>query len=523
MRRPDAPEWQVAVQSELDSLIQNETWSLVPVSQAAGKRVLKNRLLFTRKYNPDGSLQKYKARLVVLGNTQQQGVDFDKVFSPVVSPVTVRTIMAIAAARDYELHQMDAVTAFLNSSLDEEVYMEVPDGLKQPGEPMVCRLRKSLYGLKQAPRCWMTTLTTWLTAYGFRQSVADPCLYSKQGLWVGVWVDDFLVMASDSEDLSKFKSDIATQFRMRDLGEVRHFLGLEVERNRAERTITITQTAKIRELLEQYGMTECNPVSTPLSPGTVLLPATETDEVVRSPAYPYRELVGSLLYMAMWTRPDIASAVNMLSRHMARPTTQHWLAAKHVLRYLRATPTLGLTYSGSTTPGTVTTDNLRGYVDANWGPDTHPQRKSTTGYAFTLHNAAVVWASKTQQTIAQSTTEAEYMALSSASKTAIHLRSLLSSFHPSGQSSNPLPPVPIMEDNQGAIKIALKDTTNPASKHIAIQHHAIRESVCRGDITLQHISTHDQLADCLTKSLPAPAVQRTRDGLLGHAVQRQLS
>ena len=440
------------------------------------------------------------------GDHQRAGVDYNEIFAPVVNGTTVRTLLAVAAVQDWEVDHMDAVTAFLNAPMtDEELYVRVPEGFSfQSGS--VLRLRKVIYGLKQAPRCWNQLLHNWLLAYGLQQSQHDACLYFIPGkLYVAFWVDDFLVLAPDVGDKDKFKSAISAQFKMKDLGAVARFLGMDVVRDRVRRTITLTSTMHIDEMLTVFGMQDCKPAATPL-PHKVVLGPRGPDEEALPPQTPYRSLVGSLLYVAMWTRPDIAFAVSQVARFQSDPSVYHWTLAKHILRYLRGTRERGLIYS----PGDGDAGVVRGYVDASWGEDSST-RKSQTGYVFTLGNAAISWKSKLQTTVALSSTEAEYLALSAAVKEALFLRNLAGDVLPSGAET-----ITLFEDNQSTIKQALNLSGSERTKHIDIRHHFLKQHVAKGDVRLQYLPTAQQPADALTKSVDKIKVSLFSQLMLGY-------
>jgi len=505
MSSPDRSAWLQAVRSEIASHEANGTFEYVPAADVKpGVKILQSRWVFTKKPDVDGSTR-FKARLVARGDRQRAGIDFKEVYSPVVNPVVLRTLFAVAAVKDYDLDQMDAVTAFLNAPLEEELYLRLPDGFEQPSGRGECLLRliKSLYGLRQAPRYWNQTLHDWLIKYGLKQSTVDPCLYYiPNQLWVVFWVDDFLIMASSTQLKNAFKSAISQQFKMRDLGPISNFLGMQVTRDRAARTLTLSSAQHVDQMLERFGMTDAKPAATPLPNKTVLTAATP-DEPVLPPEVPYRALIGSLNYVACWTRPDIAFAVSQCARFQERPAQRHWTAAKHILRYLKGTASLGLCYSAT---GTAV---LSGYVDASWGEDLDT-RRSQTGYAFLFGGAAVSWSTKLQDTVALSSTEAEYLALSVAVKEALYLRNLFREVH-----SARAPAVPMFEDNQSTIKQALNLQSSARTRHIDVRHHFLKQHVTNGDISLQYLPTDQQPADCLTKCLDRVKVSGFRQTLLG--------
>jgi hypothetical protein len=364
MAAPESHKWREAIAAEVDSLTGNQTFVYVPESQAKGCKILTTRWLFTKKPAADERDVRFKARLVARGDKQRPGIDFSEVYSPVACATTVRALLSVAAVKDYELDQLDAVTAFLNAPLSDEehLFLRVPDGFDaRPG--CVLKLTKSLYGLKQAPRHWNKMLDAFLREYGMQQSKVDPCLYFIPGkIWIVVWVDDFLVMGVDKGVTAAFKNAIANKFRMRDLGCVKEFLGMQVVRDRHAKTISISSSRHIDMMLERFAMKHAKPFAIPLQAKTVLVACTDKQQLL--PAhFPYRAVVGSLLYIATWTRPDIAFAVSQVARFQVSPGYVHWTAAKQILRYLKATKDLQLCYSANRacTLGTfrVESDKLR--------------------------------------------------------------------------------------------------------------------------------------------------------------------
>jgi hypothetical protein len=512
MQGRESVSWSGAVRTEIDSLIANGTFESVPDTTVGEHKVLSTRWVLSKKHEADGSVR-FKARLVARGDHQRAGLDYGQVYSPVVNMTTLRALLAVAAVNDCELDQMDAVTAFLNAPLEEELYLRVPEGfVPKPGH--VLRLKKSLYGLKQAPRCWNQMLHDWLLSYGLQQSKVDLCLYYIPGkLWVAFWVDDFLVMSTSVATKEAFKTAISAQFKMRDLGALDRFLGMHVTRDRHRRVLELKSTAHIDDMLERFGMADAKRALAPLPHKCVLVPRTPDQDPLLASA-PYRALVGSLLYVAMWTRPDIAFAVSLVARFQQDPAQQHWECAKHtVLRYLKGTArNVGLTFSaavGPRTTGSAEPAVLRGYVDASWGEDPST-RKSQSGYAFTLGNAAISWKSSLQKTVALSSTEAEYLALSAAAKDALFLRNLMGDLWPALAKT-----VTLFEDNQSTIKQASNLQSSDRTKHIEIRHHFLKDHVANGDIALEYLPTAEQPADALTKSLDRVKVSYFRQILLG--------
>ena len=380
--------------------------------------------------------------------------------------------MALSTQRGLELHQVDVHTAFLNGTLLEEVYMKQPTGYERKGEEhLVCRL-KSIYGLKQSPRCWNTVLNAHLKRMGFSQSKSDPCIYVSGGenpFYIGVCVDDLILAANDKAKMKKVKEELSSKVDIKGLGKLSYFLGMSIVQNQKEKETWIGQPAYTEKLLAKMGMSDCKPVKTPVDPGNRLVKAAEDEEALDQPLY--QSVVGGLMYLATCTRPDIACAVGMLARFSSKPNRSHWVAAKRVLPYLKGTMNFGLFYSNGS--GVV------GYSDADWAGDMD-DRKSTSGYMFQIAGGPVSWKSKKQDTVALSTAEAEYVALSSAVQECVWMRRLLSELgNPSGG------PTTVLEDNQSAIAMARNPQFHGGAKHIDIKHHFVRERVSDGLIELK--------------------------------------
>ena len=512
-----AAEWSAARDDENSSLVKNDV--LEVQERPRGIQVLPLFWLFKIKEAADGSIARFKARCTVLGNLQQEGINFDEIFAPVVRYATMRILFAIAGAvRNLSLHQMDVNTAFLYGVMpaSSAVYVSVPEGYPIPEHlrgktNLCCRVKRALYGLKQSPRLWYKNIDATFKTLGFSRCAFDPCLYYRQRaeteLYVTVYVDDLVMAGSSDAVIMEFKAELSARYDMKDLGEVQYVLSMEVSRDRAAGTIEVSQCKYITDVLRRFGMLECHAAPTPMDPAVKLVKAASTVGKAKAKAedYPYQEVVGSLMYLMVTTRPDIAYAVSQLARYMSCHGPQHHEAAKRVLRYLKGTMTLGLTY------GTSKDLTLQGFSDSDWGGNTET-RRSTTGYAFMLAGGAVSWASKTQKTVALSSTEAEYMALTETAKEAIHLRQTCEFF---GFSATD--PILLHEDNMGAKAMAENVITTSASKHINIRHHFIREKVADGDVMLVYVRTERQLADALTKALHKVTFLRLRGALLGYA------
>ena len=485
--RSDKEEWYKAIQDELNSLSKHNTWSAVKYVPD-GKKPISSKWVFRIKRNPDGSINKYKARLVVRGFSQVEGVDYTETFAPVARHSSMRILLSIAASHDMELHQGDVETAFLNPAIDEEIYMRLPDG-------SVVRLLKSLYGLKQAPRLWNTQIHSILIKMGLQQSASDQCIYSgiidENLVLLGLYVDDLLLACKDLKILEQIKENLGSNFSYSDLGEVKYLLGFEIVRNRANKTLLLHQASYIKEILHKSNMTDCKPSSVPANPSVRLskdMSPRSNEEQAHMSRIPYRQIVGSLLYLVSGTRPDIAYSVSQVCRFMQNPGKQHWEAVKQILRYLKGTQKCGIILGG-------VKKDLKGFVDADWAGDTD-SRRSATGYVFYLNEGPVTWTSKMQNTVALSSTEAEYMALSAGAQEACWLRSLLKSLH---QPTNS--PTILHGDNQGSLILAKNPKNHSRTKHIDTRYHFIRDHILQNDITVMYVPTEENKADLFTKSL----------------------
>nr|CAA49283.1 gag,protease,endonuclease, reverse transcriptase,RNaseH [Volvox carteri f. nagariensis] len=494
MKSPEAPMWKQAMDEELASIRANEVWRLeIPPKSV---RPLPVKWVFSLKKDEHGEIVRYKARLVAKGFAQVEGRDYEEVWAPVSKHTTLRALLSVAA-RDLELHQLDVKTAFLNGELEETVYIQQPPGYVE-GEPyLACKLEKALYGLKQAPRAWYARLRSELEAMNFTVSQADPGLFYRDVLgervYLLVYVDDLLIAAKDINIVRQLKDKLKSILMCVTWVRPVCFLGFEIERNRAERTMKVSQKRYAKGLVEKYGLEDANGRAVPLSHGTTLHSAGQPLDVRQ---FRFGELIGSLLYLSVGTRPDIAYSVGALARHMSKPTVEHWQAAKGVVRYIAGTAGLGIVFSPKSS-----NPSLHGYCDSDYAAcvDT---RRSTTGYVFLNAGGAVSWSSRLQPTVATSTAEAEYMASGAATKEALWYRHLARDLQMRVSS------VPILCDSQAAIKIINNPISSARSKHIDVLHHFVRERVARGEIVFSYCKSADMVADCLTKPLPLPQFKK---------------
>jgi hypothetical protein len=528
MSRPNFADWKAAMLKEIASLKAHGTWEVVP--RKPGHTPISSKWVLKTKYKNDGRIDKYKARIVVRGFKQKPST-YKEIFSPVAHVKTIIALGALVALLDLEWLQMDVPTAFLNADCEEEIYIEIPEGLTDEyPQGHVCRLLKTLYGIKQAPRAWNNNLNAAILAIpGWTRCVSDTCMYvkrSRNGKFMGlpVFVDDMFPVCA-TEDKAELLEDMGvlmTKYGIPTIDEATMVLGMRVTRNRSARTLKIDQEAYIGRMADLYGVKNSSAKTPEASKVTTKMSAmarefaisNRTFEVSEDGTYPnYRSLVGALMYAALSTRPDIAHACSMLCRHLENPTDVHWNAAKRCLKYVVGTKCLGLNFGG---PDVQYTDNPQigpAFCDADWAGDLG-DRKSTTGYVIKIGGGAVSWCSKKQAVQALSTAEAEYMAMSATVQEILWLRTL---FNEMGFTQTA--PTLLLCDNEPAIQIANDDRHHARTKHIDIRYHFMRTHINQKELEVKWVSTHLQEADILTKPLSTIIYERLRDILLGESMR----
>jgi len=403
-------------------------------------------------------------------------------------------VLALVALFDLELQQLDVKTAFLHGDLDEEIYMEQPEGfVHHRNKKFVCRLKKSLYGLKQSPRQWYKKFDSFMLSQKYVRSEYDHCVYFKQlknGMFIilVLYVDDMLLASKSIDEINRLKTQMARTFDMKDLGAVRQILGMEIFRDRSNGKLWLSQQKYVEKILLRFGMNNVKPMLVPLAShfklSSSLCPNTDEEKDYMS-RIPYANVVGCLMYAMVCTRPDISHAVGVVSRYMANPGKEHWSAVKWVLRYLRGTSSYCITYNKSS-------EFVCGYVDSDFAGDLD-KRRSTSGYVFTLAGGAISWMSKLQNIVALSTTEAEYIAASHACKEAVWLKGLLGEF---GRLQDN---IKLLCDSQSAIHLAKNPAYHSKSKHIPIKYHFVRQVITERGVSLEKVHTKENCADMFTK------------------------
>lgn len=491
-KRSDWNDWKAAIEEEMKSLKKNNTWTETTLPN--GRQPISCKWIFKIKRDEDGNISRYKARLVARGFQQKREFDYNETYAPVAKLTTLRIMLAVANQRGMFIHQMDVKTAFLNGHLKEEIYMKLPDGFQR--DKVVVKLNRSLYGLKQASRAWNERFHNYVTQLHFKRTNADYCLYVKETagcyFYLLLYVDDLVLMCTDLGEIKKIKAQFASEFDMVDMCEMKYFLGIKIERDIEKRVMKLSQKHYLLNVLKRFGMDDCKGSATPMEVGLSLLLRDGNGGVVGNGdgGEPYRELVGCLMYAMLASRPDLCAAVGYFSRFQSNYTVEHYNYLKRVLRYIKETVDMKLVYTHDKKEVAVC-----GYADADWANDVN-DRKSTSGYVFFVFGCCVSWLSRKQATVSLSSTEAEYIALSTATCESIWINSLLNEINIVNKQTI------IFEDNQACIKIAEEPREHKRMKHIDIKYNFIREVIRDGKLKVIYVNTNDQLADLMTKPLP---------------------
>lgn len=489
----NAEEWKCAMQREYDSLVKNQTWELV--DKPKNKNIISCKWVFALKRKADGSIEKFKARLVARGCAQKYNVDFKETYAPVVRHSTIRLVLALAANYGLLVNHIDIVAAYLNGDLHNEVYMKQPVMFEDKKFPeKVCKLKRSLYGLKQAGREWNMKVNEILIQIGFQRCKTDNCVYIQRENnninIIALYVDDLMLACSSKQQMEQIIAKLNQHVELVDRGAISFYLGMEIERENGSKSISIHQRRYTEELLKQWGMTECKPVSTPMASGTKLEKCGKENCKQLYDVKSYQSLIGGLMYLSVISRPDISHVVSRLAQFSSHPHDDHFVAAKHLLRYLKNIPKGTLTYSPNN-------KKLSCFTDSDWGGDIN-DRKSYSGYVLNFGGSPIAWESKKQNVVSLSSMEAEYIAMCQGAKEVVFQRSLLNEM---GFGDNADAATTIYCDNQGAQFLVKNPSVHKRSKHIDIRFHYIREKYLDGAIDIEYVPSSDNAADILTKSL----------------------
>ena len=510
-KRPDWEDWVKAEQIELDTVHGMGTIQYVNECSLLGKGIsmIPTKFTYKCKFGPNGEVVRKKARLCVRGDMQDES-EYDETYAPTSRFNSTRAIMAYAAAEDMRLMQFDVKGAFMVAPIDDQdIYIQLPEGYGAP-KGKVAKLTRSLYGLKCAAYRYHKTFADWIEEYGFKSLDPDRTIFKYDGadgtLIMSIYVDDGLVAHNSEVEYNRFIKAISGKFELStDDSEVSWYLGVSITRDYKRGTFHLSQKQYIKDLLSRFKMEDCKPALTPMEVGVRLtsddVPATPDRATVRE----YQQVVGSLMYLVSWTRPECAYAVSQLARFMSNPGPSHVAAAKRVLRYLAGTQDLGITYHRDS----GFKNQLYAFADADHAGDVEG-RKSVSGYVVMLNGGAISWQSSRQAVVALSSAEAEYYAASAVGCDVVHLRRLLENM-----GCEQLGPTPVAEDNIACIYMSRTSVMYHRAKHIDVRVYKLREFVSEGVMTLFHVGTADQVADALTKSISTTAFKKHRDKMLG--------
>ncbi|KAL0298211.1 UNVERIFIED_CONTAM: Retrovirus-related Pol polyprotein from transposon RE2 [Sesamum angustifolium] len=465
----ESGKWLEAMKSEMVSMSSNQVCMLV--DRPKGVTPVGCKWVYKRKIGADGEVTIFKARLVAKKYTQRPGVDFEETFSPVAVAKSIWIMLAIASWYDYEIWQMDVKTAFFNGLVEEEIYMDQPEGFTVVGEEQkVCHLHRSIYGLKQASRSWNIRFDEIIRGYDFVKNDFDPCVYKKVSgssvVFLVLYVDDILLIENDIKMLGDTKAWLSTQFSMKDLGEVSYILGIKIFRDRSKKILGMPQNSYVEKVLKKFKMEHSKRGFLPMRHWVKLSkkqsPKTD-EELKRILDIPYASAVGSIQYVAQCTRLDIAYALSVTSRYQACAKEAHWTAVKIILKYLSRTKDVFLVYGG----GELI---LEGFSNANFQSDNH-DAKLQLGFVFKLNEAA---------------------------KEAVWMKNYIQDL---GAVPSISMPVVIFCDNNGAIAQARELRSHHRSKNILRRYHLLREMVGRGDIRIDQVSSAENIVDPLAKPM----------------------
>ena len=505
LNSPHADYWREAIAKELGGLLQLRTWKLVPItSMPSGANLMHCHYVFTVKRKADGSIEKFKARLVADGNTQKYGIDFDRVFSTVVKTQTLRLVLVIAVARDYNLTSIDIRQAYLQAELDTELYMRAPPGVPSSsnGVQLVCKLQRSLYGLKQAGREWAALFSSFLLSWGFVRSAIDTCLYTYVAgaalLWVVIWVDDAVIVDSDTALRTRFVSDLSKRFPTEDKGDLTWILNISITRDRRARTLSMSQELYIADLVEKHAPSiaagQGRTYDTPFAEGLVF--SSDDRPTVGSPEHAamdaqrpsYMSIVGGLLWLANMTMPELSYPASQLARFLTNPGPQHVQAAMRVLAYLHSARARTLMFAPNSQRG------FEVLVDSNWST-----RFSCSGAMYFFHGCLFYWFSKMQHSVSLSSAEAEYFGAMLATRDLLFLRDVLVDLGVTLDG-----PTPLYSDSKSAVDMAFDPIAFKNTKHIMRAAEFLRDLVRKGAVHPMHIAGVLMLADLLTKAVSRP-------------------
>ena len=506
---------------EINALLNNSTWTLVS-QLPAGRKAIPCKWVYKIKYDENGKPVRYKARLVVKGFMQKYGIDYNETYAPVMKYDSLRLLLAIATSLDLEIKQFDVDNAFLNALLNEDIYMQQPEGyVNLKFSNAVLKLLKSLYGLKQAPYEWNDDVNETLLSLGFKRCASDSCVYyyentfSGKPILIGLFVDDILVCydLTDEPTWLRLKTNIIQKYKIKEMGDAKFILGIRIIRDRPNRILKLDQSAYIDKILNKFDMKGYT--RSPASrPGTDVMDLKfEPNEPVLIQQFinRYQQMVGSLNYAAISTRPDISHSVSVCARYASKPQAKHLEAVNRVYSYLSGTIDKSLIMKAGSSSDVI---HLSAYADSDHAGDPE-ERKSTSGFLIQLNNCLISWYSKKQTSVARSTCEAEIIAYGEAIKQLQWLRNFVQEIKLSYNNSSNSDPITLYCDNASSVIIGHKDLADSKTKHIAVNYNYVKLLVIEKIIDIRWIPSKNQLADVLTKALDRIKFKYLTDKIMG--------
>jgi hypothetical protein len=523
LREPDKKEFLQSMQKEIDGHNENKNWELVPRSQVPSHiKVLPSVWAMRRKRRlSDGTVYKWKARINVDGSKQTYGIDYWETYAPVATWATIRCIMMLAAQRNWKTKQLDFVQAYPQAPAQTEMYIEIPKGCVVPGpkKDWVLKVLNNIYGQKQAGKVWNDFLIQGLTTkLGFTQSKHDPSLLWRGKYIIIIYTDDTIITGPEEKEIDQIIGEIGTVFKITHSETVSDFLGVKIERDEDSGIVKMTQPLLIQSIINNMGFQDnSNGRNFPTLSSKILLRHKDSDD--HNEKWHYRGVIGKLNYLEKSTRPDISYAVHQCARFMENPKVEHSKAVKAIVRYLIATKDKGLICKPNES-------SIECFCDADFAGNYHISEaehetdtaRSRTGYVIKYAGCPLMWASRLQTEIALSTTESEYISLSTSLRDVIPLMNLIEELRKAGFDYSPMKPriyCKAFEDNSGALELAKAPKLRPRTKHINIKYHHFREFVKDGKVELYKIGTEEQEADLLTKGLPESTFIYLRKKIMG--------
>jgi hypothetical protein len=523
LNEPDKEEFLKAMQNEINGHNENQNWEVIPRSQVpAHCKILPSVWAMRRKRRlSDGKVYKWKARINVDGSKQTYGVDYWETYAPVATWATIRSVMMLAAQQNWKTKQLDFVQAYPQAPAQTEMYIEIPKGcvVDGPSTKWALRVKNNIYGQKQAGRVWNDFLIHGLTTkLGFTQSQNDPSLLWKGKYIIIIYTDDTIITGPDEKVIDQLIQEIGTVFKITHSETVSDFLGVRIDRDETNGTVSMTQPLLIQSIINDMGFNDItNGREFPTLSSKILL--RHQDSPPHNEKWHYRGIIGKLNYLEKSTRPDISYAVHQCARFMENPKEEHSKAVKAIVRYLIATKDRGLIC-------TPNESSIECYCDADFAGNYHISEaeneidtaRSRTGFVIKYAGCPLMWASRLQTEIALSTTESEYISLSTALREVIPIINLIKELRRAGFDYSPVKPrvfCKAFEDNSGALELAKTPKLRPRTKHINIKYHHFREFVKNGDVELYKITSEEQEADLFTKALPESSFTYLRKKIVG--------